>query len=683
MVYACAATGNARAAVEAAIMARWGVEQMRNFMKRSDPTRVCPVALSVVLLSFAAACAHEPWHPAKGLLATQWASQVTPANAWPEYPRPQLVRNRWMNLNGLWEYAVTARDTERPERYDGRILVPFPLESPLSGVMKPLLPGQRLWYRREFTVPAEWAGQRVLLHFGAVDWEATVTVDGHGLGTHRGGYDGFSFDITKQVAAGGKHQIVVSVWDPTDSGWQLHGKQSLHPGGCSYTASSGIWQTVWLEPVPESYIDGLVATPDPEAGLLSLTVNARTVPGPLRVEAVALEGDRPVATIAGGIGTEITPQIQLNLVKFFKAKQVWVTTRLKLPIPHVRAWTPDAPFLYGLTVRLKDGEGRTLDSVTSYFGMRSVRVGRDTDGAPRMLLNGQPVLMPGALDQGYWPDGIYLAPTDEALRFDIAFAKKLGLNAVRKHVKVEPQRWYYWADRLGLMVLQDMQTGNCGDPFTDLPHSPEAADQWRAEVSHVIEEKLSHPSIVCWNLFNEAFGGFDYARNTTWAQQLDPSRLINASSGFPWHGGGDVLDGHGGIDFKEIRAVSIISEAGTPSLGCAGHQWPHAWSYGSYDPRTGETMDFLAYYNKNRETAVLPELTPEASVWLTEKVGAFFRDFLRNTSQSWVSGLFYCQLVDVETECNGLISFDRAVPKVDPGKIAESIRIHTPGLRAQ
>lgn len=637
--------------------------------------------VAVIWMAAPLASARDPWKAADGLLTTRWAKEVSPTNSLPEYPRPQLVRPRWLNLNGLWDYAVTAREAACPRDYDGEILVPFPLEAPLSGVMKPLKPDQRLWYRRSFTVPADWEGQHVLLHFGAVDWNATVFLDGRELGSHRGGYDGFSFDITEAVKPGGTHQLAVAVWDPTDTAWQLRGKQSLHPGGCSYTACSGIWQTVWLEPVPESHIENVVAIPDLENGVLSLTVNARIAPGQMKVEAVAFEGEKPVGRAAGGIGGELTPRIQLNLVQFFKARQVWVTTEIKLPIPEVRKWSPEAPFLYDLTVELKSGDDRVLDRVSSYFGMRSVRRGQDAQGAPRLLLNGQPILMPGALDQGYWPDGIYVAPTDEALRFDIEFAKKLGLNAVRKHVKVEPQRWYYWADRLGLLVLQDMQTGNCGDPLTDRPHSPEAADQWRLEVEHVIGEKINHPSIVCWNLFNEAFGGFDYARHALWAKRLDSSRLINESSGFPWHGGGDVLDGHGGIDFKESRLVSIISEAGTPSVGVAGHQWPHAWSYGSYDPKTGKTMDFLAFYNKNRDTAVLPELTPQSGVWLTGQVGTFFGNFLRQSPQSWVSGLFYCQLVDVETECNGLISFDRAVPKVDTGKIAEAIRANTPQLQ--
>lgn len=592
-----------------------------------------------------------------------------------------MTRERWLNLNGLWNYQVTTKEElNLPTGYAGKIMVPFGIESPLSGVLQPLLPRQRLWYQREVAIPADWAGHHVLLHFGAVDWESTVYIDGKKLGSHRGGYDSFSFDITRYIKPGHSHQIVVSVWDPTDTEWQLHGKQSLHPGGCSYTACSGIWQTVWLEPVPESYVERLEVVPDLDRGILELTVTARITPTPMKVQAIAADTARPVADVSAGIGDELTPMIRQNLVKFFKATSTQVSTVLEIPMSNAKKWSPDSPFLYDLTVYLKDADGNLLDTVNSYFGMRSVKAGLDSEGHTRLLLNGQPILMPGALDQGYWPDGVYLAPTDEALKFDIEWAKKLGLNTVRKHVKVEPARWYYWADKLGLLVFQDMPTGNCGDPKTDLPTSPEAAEQWRTETRRIIEDKWNHPSIVCWSLFNEAFGGFDYLRNGAWVERLDPSRLLDLSSGHPWRGGGKVLDGHGGVPDKVPNYVTIISEWGTPSVGCAGHQWPHAWSYGSYDPKTGKTMDFLAYYNKNRETAVLPSLTPDAKIWLNKEIGEFFGKFLRNTSQTGRSGQFYCQLVDVETECNGLISYDRIVHKVDPEKIAEAIRASTPKL---
>ena len=621
----------------------------------------------------------SPWQPKQGLLSTPWTQEVTPERVWPEYPRPQMVRDRWLNLNGLWDYRITARaETRPPERYTGQILVPFGVEAPLSGVMKPLGPDERLWYRREVTVPADWSGQRTLLHFDAVDWEATVYLNGENLGSHRGGYDGFSFDVTKYLKAGGTQQLVVSAWDPTDTGWQSHGKQTLHPGGCAYTATSGIWQTVWLEPVPDSHVERLKLVPDLGRGVLRVAVEARTIPQAQTVHVTVLDRGRTVAEVSGPIGRELTPPIRENLVGFSKASSVWVTTTLEVPVPDAKPWSPTSPFLYDLVVQIQDDEGREVDRVRSYFGMRSVGTGRDADGHTRLLLNGEPTLLAGALDQGFWPDGVYLAPTDAALRFDIEWAKTLGLNAVRKHVKVEPLRWYYWADTLGLLVLQDLPTGRCGDPLTDRPASPEAADQWRTETGHLVEDLGNHPSIVGWNLFNEAFGGFDYGRNVAWVRQLDPGRLLNESSGFPWHGGGDVRDGHGGLDADFKDSVQIVSEAGTPSLGCAGHQWPHAWSYGSYDPAKGQSMDFLAFYNQNRETARLPDLTPEARVWLTGQVANFYAEYLRGARQSGRSGLFYCQIVDTETECDGLMSYDRVVPKVNAAPVAAAIRASTP-----
>lgn len=623
------------------------------------------------------------WAREKGILMTRWSKDVVPDKVWPDYPRPQLARSQWQNLNGLWDYTVTPKEQEKiPGEYTGKILVPFCIESPLSGVMKPLLPGERLWYHREFTVPADWSGQRVLLNMDAVDWEAVIYIDGKMLGRHRGGYDAFSFDITQNVKAGSVHHIVISVWDPTDTSWQPHGKQTLHPGGCSYTAVSGIWQTVWLEPVPVSYIEKIRVIPDLERGLLRLTVYTRMTPRPLEIQAVVRDKGKVVAEVRKTIGASLTPDVQKNLVEFFKATSTAISQEVEISIPHVKTWSPEDPHLYDLTVQLTDDKMGGSDIINSYFGMRSVKLGKDSNGHTRLLLNGRPILMPGALDQGYWPDGVYLAPTDEALRFDIEWAKRLGLNTVRKHVKMEPQRWYYWADKLGLLVFQDMPTGMCGDPQTDIPVSPEAADQWRSEVAHHIENNINHPSIVCWTLFNEAFGGFDYTGNAAWAKKLDPTRLLNESSGFPRHGCGDVIDSHSGIPEKSHDKIGIISEDGTPSLGCPGHQWPHAWTYHSYDPATGDTMDFLAYYNKHPDTAVLPSITPEASAWLTKKVSDMFANNLKNAVRTGLSGDFYCQIVDVETECDGLMSYDREVSKVDAEKIAAAIRTATPALNS-
>ena len=368
-------------------------------MRTLDNICLGSCALLLFLRAFTPAHAQEPWHPAKGLLATQWSSQVTPTNVWPEYPRPQLVRERWLNLNGLWYYQIAKREEAGiPSQYAGQILVPFPLEAPLSGVMQPLQPNQRLWYQREFALPADWAGQRVLLHFGAVDWEATVFIDGQKLGTHRGGYDSFSFDITKILKTGGTHKIAVSVWDPCRSRLAegvLYGKQTPHPGGCSYTAASGIWQTAWLEPVPASYIEQLKAVPDLDKGVLKLTVTARTAPHPHKVQAIVSEHGKSVATLSGGIGDEITPDNEKNIVDFFKSTSAQITAELEIPIPSPKTWSPDSPFLYDLRVTLKDAAGKEWDAVTSYFGMRSVKIGHDTDGNTRLLLNGQPIMLPG------------------------------------------------------------------------------------------------------------------------------------------------------------------------------------------------------------------------------------------------------------------------------------------------
>ena len=436
--------------------------------------------------------------PDRAPLLTPWASEVSPANAWPEYPRPTLVRAAWQNLNGLWEYAVTDKDrTTAPSQFDGQILVPFCLESALSGVMRPLQPDQRLWYRRNFAVPQQWQGQRILLHFGAVDWQTTVYLNGRELGSHRGGYDPFTFDITGTLKSGESQELLVAVRDPTDTSWQLRGKQVLHPGGAAYTACSGIWQTVWLEPVPQASVESLRAVSDLAANRLKLTVNARTPVGTTTVAVTVSEGGRTVSSAKGRLGTELTPGVRENLA-WYKARLIWVTTDIDVPLPMAKPWTPESPTLYDLSVQLQADDGTVLDTVQSYAGLRTIAVGKDERGVPRPLLNGQPMMLPGALDQGYWPDGIYTAPTDAALRFDVEAAKQLGLAAIRKHVKVEPERYYYWADRLGLLVLQDLPSGREGDPFTDLPTSPEGASTCEMERRLLIQSRWNHPSIIAW-----------------------------------------------------------------------------------------------------------------------------------------------------------------------------------------
>lgn len=603
--------------------------------------------------------------PSHAPLLTPWARDVSPTNALPEYPRPQMVRQKWQNLNGLWQYAVTGKTEEKaPAKYDGAILVPFVIESALSGVMKPLKPDQRLWYRRTFSVPTDWSGQRILLHFGAVDWETTVFVNGKNLGSHRGGYDPFSFDITSALKKDGPQEIIVTVWDPTDAGWQLRGKQTLHPGGSAYTACSGIWQTVWLEPVPLSSIESLHLVPDLAGGTLKVAVNARTPVGTTCVRVTVSEGGHVISSAAGTLGSELTKGVLDNLA-WYKARLIWVTTDMAVPMKNAKPWSPDAPLLYDLVVQLLGEDGGVLDSVTSYVGMRSIAVGKDEHGIPRPFLNDKPIMLPGALDQAYWPDGLYTAPTDAALRFDIEAARRLGLTAIRKHLKIEPERYYYWADRLGLLILQDFPSGRDGDPYTDLPTSPEASTVCEMERRLLIQSRWNHPSIIAWAMFNEGWGQHDTLRHARWAKELDPTRLIDEASGFPRHGGGDIHDTHGGDAPQDGRRISLDSETAGFGLTAVGHRWPgKPWATGTYDPKTdgeGTSKDLYPVDDASRR-------------WYTRRMCNFYREMWKKRTTTGTSGDFKVQLYDVETESNGFISYDRAVWKVDPALVARAAR---------
>jgi hypothetical protein len=616
----------------------------------------------------------EAWHPAQGRLMTQWSKEVSPEKVLPEYPRPQMVRGGWQNLNGLWDYAITAKEAAvKPQAWQGEIMVPFCIESAMSGVMKPLLPSERLWYHRAFTIPKEWAGQRVLLHFGAVDWATTVYLNGKNLGSHRGGYDAFTFDITSALKGDGAQELVVSVLDPTDSGWPLRGKQVLHPGGCSYTACSGIWQTVWLEPVPNDSVDALKAVPDLKAGVLHLTVDGRITPGSVGVEATVFDGATKVASASGTLGAEFTEAIRRGSSDWLRLRLMWVTTDLDLPIKDAKLWTPDTPFLYDLVVELKDQDGKVLDTVRSYFGMRSVGVGKDEKGFARPLLNGRPFIMAGALDQGYWPDGVYTAATDAALRYDIEVTRKLGMNSVRKHVKMEPERWYYWADKLGLVVLQDMPTGKEGDPRTDLMTSPEASMQSEGEKRLLIQQRWNHPSIIEWCPFNEGWGQHDTLRYARWIKELDPSRLVAEVSGFNLHGGGDVNDKHGGFGGAIGNRFGIVSEDGGFGVDVEGHCWSREkdWTYRTFDEATGREIE--GQIRNQNPGKPIPILTPASKNWMNGHVVKMYNDFWNNKVPRGMSGDFFCQLVDVEVECDGLLSYDRAVFKVDPEVVSPAI----------
>jgi hypothetical protein len=571
------------------------------------------VLVATLLLVVTWAPAAE-WKPAQGPLATRWAKDVTAEKALPEYPRPQMVRKDWQNLNGLWQWAEAGEGDAVPSGKDlnGTILVPYPIESALSGVMKHT---DRLWYRRMFTVPKDWAGKRLLLHFGAVDWEAAVYVNGKKVGQHRGGYDPFTFDITEMVKADGPQELIVGVFDPTDKGGQPRGKQVLSPGGIMYTPTTGIWQTVWIEPVAKTCVGDIMLTPDVDGKCLRLTVNAAGDATGATVEAIALSGTKDVGKVSGKVGEE-----------------------LRISLADVHLWSPDDPFLYGLKVELKVG-GNTVDAIESYFGMRKIGLAKDEKGILRPMLNGKFVFQVGPLDQGFWPDGLYTAPTDEALRFDIEITRKLGFNMTRKHVKVEPERWYYWCDKMGLMVWQDMPSGN--------NNSPEARKQFEQELKALVETHRNHPSIILWVVFNEGWGQYDTPRLTARVKEMDPSRLVSNASGWTDNKTGDVMDIHvypgPGSPKPEEKRAAVLGEFGGLGLGVEGHTWKKEhWGYKGMAGRDDLTRQYELLFQKVYQ----------------------FRD------DPGLCAAVYTQITDVEVECNGLLTYDRAVVKPDMARVA-------------
>ena len=586
-------------------------------------TRWLSLLLCTVLLLCSSVFAE--WQPAKGPLMTQWATQVSPEKVHNEYPRPQMVRKNWQNLNGLWDYVIVPKDRQQPDTFDGQILVPFPVESALSGVMKPVGEENRLWYKRTFEIPRKWDGQRVLLHFGAVDWETTVWINGTQVGTHRGGYDPFSFDITDALNDAGQQEVVLSVWDPTNTGTQPRGKQVKKPGGIWYTAVTGIWQTAWAEPVPEAYIKWIKIVPDIDSKSVRITA-ACTDPAGCSVEIEARDGWFTKAKNKGMAGEEIV----LNISK-------------------PKFWSPDSPFLYDLKVTLKDGKGKKVDAVSSYFGMRKIEVRKDEKGINRLFLNNKSLFQFGPLDQGWWPDGLYTAPTDDALKYDIEVLKKLGCNMLRKHVKIEPDRLYYWCDKLGLMVWQDMPSGDkyIGGRDTDIQRSPESARQFEAELKAMITTFYNHPSIIMWVPYNEGWGQWDTSRIVDLIKKLDPTRLANNASGWSDRGVGDVHDIHSypgpAAPPTEKKRAAVLGEFGGLGLPVKEHTWQDEknWGYRSFETREALTDAYVALI-----------------------------DNLRSLIREGLCAAVYTQTTDVEIECNGWMTYDRAMIKMDAKKAA-------------
>jgi hypothetical protein len=548
-------------------------------------------------------------------LQTRWASQVTPNRVLPEYPRPQMARKQWTNLNGSWNYAITAKDAPRPASFGGRIVVPFAVESQLSGVGAWVSPEQTLWYRRTFVAPRP-AGYRLLLNFGAVDWEAIVYVNGTSARVHRGGFDPFTIDITDHLMPGNVEQeLVVAVRDPTDAGEQPRGKQVRRPRGIWYTAVTGIWQTVWLETVPSYHVRGLRIDPDLDRGQVTVGVGTEGRGATdARVTVTVLDGNREVGTAEGPTAT------------------------VRIASPH--KWSPSDPFLYRLRVRLASG-----DEVESYFGMRSIAVRPDSAGVRRLFLNGEPLFQYGLLDQGWWPDGLYTAPTDEALAFDIQKTKELGFNVIRKHVKVEPARWYYHADRLGMLVWQDMPSAN--------NKGAEAEANFSQELTAVVDALRNHPSIVMWVPFNEGWGQHATEKYTAWLKSYDPARLVNNTSGWTDAKVGDVADHHAypgpAMPPLEQARAATLGEFGGLGLPTEGHTWLDRgnWGYRSYTSLT--------------------------------ELNTAYRDLLSQLRLHIGDGLssaIYTQTTDVEIEVNGVMTYDRGLVKLDPESIAANRRLY-------
>lgn len=573
----------------------------------------------------------KPWKPVEGKLMSKWAKDVDPKNPWPEYPRPTMVREKWQNLNGLWDYAILpTNQSDTIVKPDGQILVPFPVESALSGVGRRVSPDQTLHYKRTFTVPADWRTneQRVLLHFGAVDWHAVVHVNGKNVGEHKGGYDPFSFDITDHLQDG-DNSISVDVKDPTDTGGQPRGKQWNDPHGIWYTPTTGIWQTVWMEPVPKAYFKYARVTQATKSGQVSFATSVGYGNGaPLgtnpKISGTITANGKVVADIEGNSARVRNPQL----------------------------WSPESPTLYNYKLRI-EALG-VSDTVEGYLAFRDVELAKDDSGVHRFFLNGKPTFMFGPLDQGFWPDGLYTPPNEAAMKFDIEAAKLMGCNMLRKHVKVESERFYYLCDNLGIMVWQDMpspffKTGT-PKPTDENFHQPAQSDEWKAnykaELDEMLEDFGHHPSIVMWVPWNEGWGQNDLAWSkemVDYTKQSDPSRLVNCASGWTDTGNGDMLDIHiypgpATTTLQKDRAV-VLGEYGGLGLPIDGHTWQKKdnWGYVSYKSKEEVTK---AYLDQLRQIPMLIAQGLAAAV--------------------------YTQTTDVEIETNGWLTYDREVWKIDP-----------------
>jgi beta-galactosidase/beta-glucuronidase len=607
------------------------------------------------------------WQKGAKIRQTAWGHELEPGQVWPEYPRPQMVRPDWLNLNGWWDMSVRGSEAPCPERFSEKILVPFPIESRLSGVRRSFLPSQRLWYRRQFQIPDAWSGQRILLHFGAVDWQTDVWLNGSLAGKHVGGYCPFYFDITDLLLKDHSQTLLVAVRDPSNDGYQQRGKQSLWPGDIFYTAVSGIWQTVWLEPVPSLAIQALKMTPDVDAATLNLTVRLHDAGSGARHDAVD--------SGSGARHDSGLDERRLEIQAYAGDQLVAETTSpasqpiaLQLPAEHLHVWSPNDPFLYNLQIRLTGG-GLVLDEVASYFAMRKFHIAVDSQGHQRLCLNNRPLFLHGILDQGQWPDGLYLAPSDEAVRQELLTVRQMGFNLVRKHAKVEPARWYHHCDQLGLIVWQDMPSGGKPQEFlrhvifpTVLPMVKPSDHHYKIfgrsdrhnralfyrEMRTLIDYLYNTPCVAMWVLFNEGWGQFDACSLARWVQRYDPGRWVDPASGwFTW-------------GCPEIRSIHLYHKA----LALTANPQRQVVVFSEY---CGFQHD-LDSHKKGHWMLGYHGYTNQAS--LTAAYRALMEKQLAPLVRKGVSAAVYTQLTDIEDEKNGLLTEDRRQAKIDLQELA-------------
>ncbi len=580
-------------------------------------------------LLMAASMAASAWSPAGDRLRTAWADSIDTSNVLPEYPRPIMERPEWQNLNGLWQYAITDAKAARPDAFEGEILVPFAAESSLSGVGRTVGDRQALWYSRTFTVPKSWKGRDVMLNFGAVDWKADVWVNGVKVGSHTGGFTPFSLNITPALSAKGENTLEVRVWDPTDASYQPRGKQVNRPEGIWYTPVTGIWQTVWLEPVAKQHIAGLRITPDIDAHTLTVGIDSNA--DGISVVKV-LDGGKVIASGKSVAGEPVV---------------------INMPAD-AGLWTPDSPKLYDLDITVADAQGRTADRVKSYAAMRKFSTGRDSRGIVRLKLNNEDLFQFGPLDQGWWPDGLYTAPSYDALVYDVKKTKDWGFNMIRKHIKVEPAVWYTYCDRNGIIVWQDMPSGDRSPEWqnhryfdgTENHRSAESEANYRKEWKEIMDALYNYPCISTWIPFNEAWGQFKTPEIAEWTKQYDPSRLVNPASGGNFYTCGDILDLHNypgpAMYLYDAQRANALGEYGGIGMVVDGHIWTPDRNWGYIQFKTpGEVTDEYVKYA---------------------------RELLRLAEQGFTAAV-YTQTTDVEVEVNGLMTYDRKVIKIDEPRV--------------